>query len=115
LPFGYVLSALLLLQSGLGAAHCLARAASLAVEICAADGARQTIRTDEGGEAPGASHADFCAACHALPFATTPAPASPVERITWVVWQAAAPNPPPAPTPRARGPPSCPRAPPRLV
>lgn len=110
-----MLAALLLWQSGLAAAHCLGRAAAFAIEVCTLAGPQQVASSDGAGPAQATTHADFCAACHALPALSAPEPADPISRIAWIIHPDPAPHQPPAPSPRARGPPCCPRAPPILA
>ncbi|MCA3377974.1 MAG: hypothetical protein INF64_12720, partial [Roseomonas sp.] len=87
-----LIAALLLVQTVLAPALCLAHAASagMATVICSPDGDR-TVHLGPGGEelpAPEA-HGGFCLACHALPQAHLPAapmlstPAEPVSTILW--------------------------------
>ena len=111
-------AALLFLQSGVAAAHCLrgiSAGGGMLIEICSADGMR-TIRLDAEGapapEAPPASASGFCPACHGLPEITLPEPllfAAPAWTGEPIAWHAAG-------TPRlrlpARAPPYATRAPP---
>ena len=105
-------TALLLVQTILAPALCLAHAASvgMATVICSPDGDR-TLHLGSGGEelpAPEA-HEGFCLACHALPQADLPAapmlstPAEPGSAIIWSAtgdagWRPAARAPPHEPT-----------------
>ena len=99
-------AALLFLQSGMAAAHCLrgmAVSEEMLVEICSADGMR-TIRLDADGEpapdAPPASASGFCPACHGLPDIILPEPpilAVPAWSGESTTWHAAG-------TPRLRAP-----------
>ncbi len=107
-----LIAALLLVQTVLAPALCLAHAASagMATVICSPDGDR-TLHLGPGGEelpAPEAS-SGFCLACHALPQAGLPAaptlstPAEPGSAITWRTagdagWRPAARAPPYDPT-----------------
>ena len=111
-PFARLIAALLLVQTVLAPALCLAHAASagLATIICSPDGDR-TVHLGLGGEelpAPEA-HEGFCLACHALPQADLPAapllsaPAEPGSAIIWFAtgdagWRPAARAPPYEPT-----------------
>jgi len=107
-----LIAALLLVQTVLAPALCLAHAASagMATVICSPDGDR-TLHLGSGGEelpAPEA-HGGFCLACHALPQADLPAapmlstPAEPGSPIMWFAsgdagWRPAARAPPYDPT-----------------
>ena len=107
-----LIAALLLVQTVLAPARCLAHAASagMATVICSPDGDR-TVHLGPGGEelpAPEA-HSGFCLACHALPQADIPAapllstPAEPGAAILWFAagdtgWRPAARAPPYDPT-----------------
>jgi hypothetical protein len=107
-----LIAALLLVQTVLAPALCLAHVANagLATVICSPDGDR-TVHLGSGGEelpAPEA-HVGFCLACHALPQADHPAPpmlsapAEPGSAIIWLAsgdagWRPAACAPPYAPT-----------------
>ena len=110
--FARLIAALLLVQTVLAPALCLAHVASagLATVICSPDGDR-TVHLGPGGEelpAPEA-HSGFCLACHALPQADIPAapllstPAEPGSAIIWFAtgdagWRPAARAPPYDPT-----------------
>ena len=115
--FARLIAALLLVQTVLAPALCLAHAASagLATVICSPDGDR-TVHLGQGGEelpAPEA-HGGFCLVCHALPQADIPAapmlsaPAEPASATLWFAaddagWR-----------PGARAPPYDPTGPPAL-
>ena len=110
--FARLIAALLLVQTVLAPALCLAHAASagMATVICSPDGDR-TVHLGPGGEelpAPEA-HSGFCLTCHALPQADLPAPpllstpAEPGSAIIWFAtgdagWRPAARAPPYEPT-----------------
>ena len=110
--FARLIAALLLVQTVLAPALCLAHAgnARMATVICSPDGDR-TVYLGPGGEelpAPEA-HSGFCLACHALPQAELPAapllstPAEPGAAILWFAagdagWRPAARAPPYDPT-----------------
>jgi hypothetical protein len=110
--FARLFAALLLVQTVLAPALCLAHAASagMATVICSPDGDR-TVHLGPGGEelpAPEA-HQGFCLACHALPQADLPTapmlstPAEPGSAIIWFAtgdagWRPAARAPPYNPT-----------------
>jgi len=87
-----LIAALLLVQTVLAPALCLAHAASagMATVICSPDGDR-TVHLGPGGEelpAPDA-HGGFCLACHALPQADIPAApmlSAPVELSSAIIW-----------------------------
>jgi hypothetical protein len=115
-PVLRLIAAVLLLQSVLAPAHCLAMAAppaGLQAVICSPDGTRLVHLGPDGQEAPAHGAADgFCAACGALPQVALPAPPrlpAPGGAATAPAWHAAAPA---ALPPPARGPPFAPRAPP---
>jgi len=107
-----LIAALLLVQTVLAPALCLAHVANagLATVICSPDGDR-TVHLGSGGEelpAPEA-HQGFCLACHALPQADLPAapmlstPAEPGSAVIWLAsgdadWRPAARAPPYDPT-----------------
>jgi hypothetical protein len=110
----------LLLQSGVGAAHCLrwlGPADGLLVEICAAEGKRLTLLDAEGqpAEGRGETGAGVCPACAGLPAVPLPAPPILGEPVLFAT----------APSfrlvgsaelaPRARAPPYSTRAPPGLA
>ena len=94
-PFARLIAALLLMQTVLAPALCLAHAASagLATVICSPDGDRTVHLGADGQELPAPeAKAGFCLACHALPQADTPAaPAlsAPAELSSAVIWFAA--------------------------
>lgn len=87
-----LLAALLLVQTVLAPALCLAHVANagLATVICSPDGDR-TVHLGSGGEelpTPEA-HSGFCLACHALPQADLPAPtllSTPAEPGSAIMW-----------------------------
>jgi len=107
-----LIAALLLVQTVLAPALCLAHVANagMATVICSPDGDR-TVHLGPGGEelpAPEA-HQGFCLACHALPQADLPAapvlstPAEPGSAIIWLAtgdagWRPASRAPPYEPT-----------------
>ena len=90
--FARLIAALLLVQTVLAPALCLAHAASagMATVICSPDGDR-IVHLGPGGEelpAPEA-HSGFCLACHALPQADLPvAPllSTPAELGSAIIW-----------------------------
>ena len=111
-----LIAAVLLLQTAMAPAHCLAHAApaSLGTVICTEDGQRIVHLTAEGDLAPDQQQRPqgFCAACHALP--ASPVLAVPVlPPPAWIaappVWHAAATEALPG---RARAPPFDPTGPP---
>ena len=110
-----LIATLLLVQTVLAPALCLAHAASvgLATVICSPDGDR-TVHLGPGGEelpAPEA-HGGFCLACHALPQADLPAApmlSAPAELYSPIVWLAAGDT---GWRPGARAPPYDPTGPP---
>ncbi len=117
-PLLPVLSAVLLLQTLLAPALCLAAAGGaggLAIEICTAEGlltVRQAADDAAGHEEAG--HGGACLVCHALPQGAALAePALPGPAWTGVAVTAAAAE-SAAPPHGIRGPPSGPRAPPVL-
>ena len=84
-----LLAALLFLQSGVAAAHCLkgiSAGEGVLIEICSTDGLR-TIRVDATGEPapeePGNNGGAFCPVCHGLPAINLPEPAL-VAEPAWV-------------------------------
>ena len=110
--FARLIAALLLVQSVLAPALCLAHAASagLATVICSPYGDRTVHLGADGQELPTPdAKAGFCLACHALPQADLPAapmlstPAEPGSAIIWSAtgdagWRPAARAPPYEPT-----------------
>lgn len=94
-PFARLIAALLLMQTVLAPALCLAHAASagLATVICSPDGDRTVHLGADGQELPTPeAHSGFCLACHALPQADIPAApvlSAPVELSSAVIWFAA--------------------------
>jgi hypothetical protein len=93
-PLARLIAALLLVQTVLAPALCLAHAASagLATIICSPEGDR-TVHLGSGGEelpAPEA-HQGFCLSCHAPPQADLPAApmlSAPAELSSAVIWLA---------------------------
>lgn len=87
-----LIAALLLVQTVLAPALCLAHAASagLATIICSPDGDRTVHLGAEGQELPAPeAHQGFCLACHALPQADHPAPpmlSAPAEPGSAIIW-----------------------------
>lgn len=119
LALSALLALVLLTQSGLAAAHCLAMAAPAghAVEICSPDGLR-TVRVAEDGTAlPDAPRMDegFCAACPLLAAPALPAPPVAATPAPGVLAEVAVPAPAAVPHPPARAPPYAPRAPPAFA
>ncbi len=112
-----LIAALLLVQTVLAPALCLAHVASagMATVICSPDGDR-TLHLGSGGEelpAPEA-HQGFCLACHALPQADLPAApvlSTPAEPGSAIIWFAAGDT---GWRPAARAPPYDPTGPPAL-
>jgi hypothetical protein len=105
----------LLVQSGIAAAHCLHAfdGSGFAIEICTAEGGLRVVHL--GGEEPAvpAQHVPgFCAACHALPLVTLPAPPALAEPVSFavapVIWRTRG----DVPTHSARTSPYAPRGPP---
>ncbi len=110
--FARLIAALLLMQTVLAPALCLAHAASagMATVICSPDGDRTVHLGPDGEELPAPeAHSGFCLACHALPQADLPAapmlstPAEPGSPIMWFAsgdagWRPAARAPPYDPT-----------------
>lgn len=110
--FVRLIAALLLVQTVLAPALCLAHAASagMATVICSPDGDRTVHLGTNGEELPAPeAHSGFCLACHALPQADLPAapllstPAEPGSAIMWFAtgdagWRPAARAPPYEPT-----------------
>lgn len=107
-----LIAALLLVQTVLAPALCLAHVASagMATVICSPDGDRTVHLGTNGEELPAPeAHSGFCLACHALPQADLPAPpmlstpAEPGSAIMWFTagdtgWRPAARAPPYDPT-----------------
>ncbi len=90
LPLSRLIIAVLLMQTVMAPAHCLAHALAggFATTICTSEGQRTVHLTAEGDMAPPAQpQADFCAVCHALP--TAPVFAVPV--LPTPAWIASAP------------------------
>lgn len=93
--FARLIAALLLVQTVLAPALCLAHAASagLATVICSPDGDRTVHLGADGQELPAPeAHGGFCLACHALPQADIPAApmlSAPAELGSAVIWLAA--------------------------
>ena len=110
----WLLALLLVLQSGLAAAHCLGRVGGggEAVTICTPAGLRSVVLPATGDEPAATTPDGFCAACHALP--TVMLPAAPM--LSAPAWARASPATEPraaaAPRPRARDPSGGPRGPP---
>jgi hypothetical protein len=110
--FARLIAALLLMQSVLAPALCLAHAASagLATVICSPDGDRTVHLGADGQELPAPeAHSGFCLACHTLPQADIPAapmlcaPAGLSSAVIWLAsgdagWRPAARAPPYDPT-----------------
>jgi len=93
-PFARLIAALLLVQTVLAPALCLAHAASagLATVICSPDGDRTVHLGADGQELPAPeAHSGFCLACHALPQADIPAApmlSAPAELGSTIIWLA---------------------------
>jgi hypothetical protein len=89
-----LIAALLLVQTVLAPALCLAHAASagLATVICSPDGDRTVHLGADGQELPAPeAHSGFCLACHALPQADFPAApmlSAPAELGSAIIWLA---------------------------
>lgn len=108
--------AVLLMQTAMAPAHCLAHAlaASQGVVICTEDGQRIVHLSADGDLAPDGTQAapGFCAACHALPASpilAVPVLPAPAWVAVPVAWHAVAAETLPA---RARAPPFEPTGPP---
>ena len=92
--FARLIAALLLVQTVLAPALCLAHAASagLATVICSPDGDRTVHLGADGQEMPTPeAHSGFCLACHALPQADIPAApmlSAPAELPSAIIWLA---------------------------
>jgi hypothetical protein len=90
--FARLIAALLLVQTVLAPALCLAHAASagLATVICSPDGDRNVHLGPGGEELPAPeARSGFCLACHALPQADLPAApllSTPAELSSAVIW-----------------------------
>ena len=93
--FARLIAALLLVQTVLAPALCLAHAASagLATVICSPDGDRTVHLGADGQELPAPeAHGGFCLACHALPQADIPAApmlSAQAELSSAIIWLAA--------------------------
>lgn len=91
-----LIAAVLLIQTAVAPAHCLAHAAAggFAAVICTEDGARAVHLTADGDIAPDARQAGgFCAACHALPAApqlAVPVLPTPAWTVASAAWHAGA-------------------------
>jgi hypothetical protein len=110
--FARLIAALLLVQTVLAPALCLAHVAiaGMATVICSPDGDRTVHLGAEGQELPAPeAHQGFCLACHALPQADLPAapmlstPSEPGSAIIWLAsgdagWRPSARAPPYDPT-----------------
>jgi hypothetical protein len=87
-----LIAALLLVQTVLAPALCLAHVANagLATVICSPDGDRTVHLGTNGEELPAPeAHEGFCLACHALPQADLPAPtllSTPAEPGSVILW-----------------------------
>jgi hypothetical protein len=87
-----LIAALLLVQTVLAPALCLAHAASagMATVICSPDGDRTVHLGTNGEELPAPeAHSGFCLACHALPQAdlpTAPMLSTPTEPGSVIIW-----------------------------
>ena len=116
-PFARLIAALLLMQTGLAPALCLAHAASagLATVICSPDGDRTVHLGADGQELPTPeAHSGFCLVCHALPQADIPAApmlSTPAELGSAIIWLASGDA---GWRPAARAPPYEPTGPPAL-
>lgn len=117
-PLLRLIAAVLLLQTVVAPAHCLAMAAAPAgmeAVICTAEGMRTVHLGPDGQEMPaGHEHGGFCLACHALPQAAAAAPpavSEPIRTATAVAWERGTTEGLP---PEARGPPYRPTGPPSL-
>ena len=111
----YLLAALLFLQSGVGALHCLRMATVDHAVICTPEGIGPAPASADPADIHFTGGSGFCAACHALPVIEPPE----APRLAGaVIWIARDDRPPPrsfAPLPPPRGPPAQPRAPPVLL
>ncbi len=112
-----LIAALLLVQTALAPALCLAHAASagMATVICSPDGDRTVHLGANGEELPAPeAHSGFCLACHALPQADLPAApmlSNPAELGSAIIWFASGDA---GWRPAARAPPYEPTGPPAL-
>lgn len=110
-------AALLFIQSGAAAAHCLrgmAAGEGVLVEICSADGMRLMRLDGETAPEPGTG-SGFCPVCHGPPSVALPAPpilATPAWADAPFVWNAHGAD---FPCPAARAPPYLTRAPPVIA
>jgi len=92
--FARLIAALLLVQTVLAPALCLAHVAiaGLATVICSPDGDRAVHLGADGQELPPPeAHQGFCLACHALPQADLPAApmlSAPAELGSAIIWLA---------------------------
>ena len=92
--FARLIAALLLVQTVLAPALCLAHVANagMATVICSPDGDRTVHLGADGQELPAPeAHGGFCLACHALPQADIPAApmlSAPAELSSAVIWLA---------------------------
>ena len=113
--FVRLIAALLLVQTVLAPALCLAHVANagMATVICSPDGDRTVHLGTNGEELPAPeAHQGFCLACHALPQADLPAPpllSTPAEPGSVILWFAAGDT---GWRPAARAPPYEPTGPP---
>lgn len=110
-----LIAALLLVQTVLAPALCLAHVANagMATVICSPDGDRTVHLGAEGQELPAPeAHSGFCLACHALPQADIPAAptlSAPAELGSAIIWLASGDA---GRRPAARAPPYEPTGPP---
>ncbi len=110
----------LLLQAGVGAAHCLrvqGVANGLVVEICTLEGKRLAL-IDAGGQpqdAPGEPGAGVCPVCAGLPSVALPSAPTLSEPVVFAVAPAFRLAGNALPAPHARAPPYSTRAPPALA
>jgi hypothetical protein len=116
-PFARLIAALLLVQTVLAPALCLAHAANagMATVICSPDGDRTVHLGADGQELPAPeAHEGFCLVCHALPQADIPAApmlSTPAELGSAIIWLASGDA---GWRPAARAPPYEPTGPPAL-
>jgi len=94
-----LLAALLFMQSGVAAAHCLrgmSAGEGMLVEICSTDGMR-TMRLDATGEPnpmePASQAGAFCPVCHGLPAITLTRTHAPAHAATFIKHLHAMPRP----------------------